>query len=226
MKARLTEEAIAMRVVKELKDGDCVNLGFGIPTLVSSFVPEDKKIFFHSENGLIGYGKVLTMDEADKWDYDLINGGGQFVAPLPGMCVVDHCNAFIVVRGGRLDAAVLGALQVSEKGDLANWARQADWKQYGAFLGGAVDMPVGAKRVIIAMKHTTEDGRPKIVKKCSYPLTCKNCVDLIISDLGAIEVANDGLILKEIIPGWTVEEVQALTEPELIVADDLKEMEL
>ncbi len=226
MKTRLTEEAIAMRVVKELQDGDYVNLGFGIPTLVSSFVPEDKTICFHSENGLIGFGKVLTMDEADRWDYDLINGGAQFVAPLPGMCVVDHCDAFVVVRGGRLDVTVLGALQVSEKGDLANWARHADWRQYGAFLGGAVDMPVGAKKVIAAMKHTTEEGRPKIVKKCCYPLTCKNCVNLIITDLAVIEVAKNYLILKEVLPGWTEEEVQALTEPKLVVADDLKEMEL
>jgi len=226
MKHRLDREGIAMRVARELEDGQCINLGFGIPTLVSSFIPPEMTIFFHSEHGIIGYGRVLTIDEMDKMDYDFINAGGQFVTPLPGMCIVDHAVSFTLIRGGRLDISVLGALQVSEEGDLASWTRSHDIRQGGISVGGAMDLAIGAKKVIVGMEHVTKDGRPKIVKKCSFPLTAKKCVDLIVTDLAVIKLTAEGLLLKEIAPGWIVEEVQALTEPKLIVAKDLKEVEL
>ncbi len=224
-KARLTNELLAMRVARELKDGDLVNLGAGIPTLVSSCDFGNKTIVFHSENGLLGYGRILTADEEGKWDYDLINAFGQYVTPTPYMSVVDHCMAFAIVRGGRLDVTVLGALQVSQDGDLANWATSRDWKQYGARIGGAMDMPVGAKRAIVAMQHTTKDGQPKIVKRLAYPLTAEKCVNLIVTDLAVIDVVEDGLLLKEVAPGWTAEEIQGLTGAELMVATGLAEID-
>lgn len=226
MKQRLNREGIAMRVAKELEDGHCINLGFGIPTLVSSFIPPEMTIFFHAEHGIIGHGRVLTIDETDKWDYNYINASGQFVSPLPGMCIVDHAVSFAVVRGGRLDVCVLGALQVSAEADLASWTRSHDIRQGGISVGGAMDLAVGAKRVIVAMEHVTKNGQPKIVMKCSFPLTGKKCVDLIVTDLAVIEVTTEGLLLEEIAPGWTTEEIQALTEPELIIARDIKEIEL
>lgn len=226
MKQWLNREGIAMRVAKELEDGQCINLGFGIPTLVSSFIPPEMTIFFHAEHGIIGHGRILTLDETDKMDYDYINAGGQFVIPLPGMCIVDHAISFTVVRGGRLDVCVLGALQVSAEGDLASWTRSYDIRQGGISVGGAMDLAVGAKKVIVAMEHVTKGGQPKIVKKCSFPLTGKKCVNLIVTDLAVIEPTTEGLLLKEITPGWTIEEVQALTEPKLIVAREIKEMEL
>ncbi len=226
MKTRLSREKIAARIARELKDGDCVNLGVGIPLMVSSFVPGDKTIIFHAENGVIGYGPVLTLDDADKMDYDLVNAFGQFIASLPGLCIVDHASSFALVRGGRLDVAVLGALQVSQEGDLANWATDHNWRQTKANLGGAMDIAVGARKVIAAIEHTTKDGQLKIVKKLTYPLTALKCVNLIVSDLAVIEVVEDGLLLREVVPGWTAQEVQALTEAPLMVDKDLREMEL
>jgi acetate CoA/acetoacetate CoA-transferase beta subunit len=226
MKERLDRNGIAGRIAKELKDGQCVNLGFGIPIMVSSYIPSEMTIFFHAEQGLVGYGRILTADEVDKMDYDLINAGGQFVTSSPGMCIVDHVVSFTIVRGGRMDVAILGALQVSEEGDLANWTRSHDIRQGGISIGGAMDLAVGAKKVIIAMEHVTKDGEPKIVKKCSYPLTGKRCVNLIVTDAAVIEVTREGLLLKEIMPRWTVEEVQAITEPKLEISRGLKEIEI
>jgi 3-oxoacid CoA-transferase B subunit len=225
MKARLSRETIAMRVARELKDGDCVNLGVGIPTMVSSYV-FDKDIIFHTENGVIGFGPVLTLEDADKMDYDLINAYGEFITPLPGMCIVDHASSFSLVRGGRLDIAVLGGLQVSQEGDLANWGTDPNWRQKGARLGGAMDIAVGAKTIIVAMEHTTRDGKPKIVKELSYPVTARKCVNLVVTDLAVIEVVSKGLLLKEIAPGWTPAEIQAATEADMIVADNITEIEL
>lgn len=224
MKERLTREAIAMRICKELNDGDCVNLGIGIGTMVPNFVPAEKKVIFHSENGVIGFGRVLTMDEAELMDYNLVNAGGQFIAPMPGMSVCDFAEAFDAVRVGRVDVTVLGALQVSEKGDLANWT--TDLKASWGTIGGAMDMPIGPKKVIVGMSHITKDDKPRIVKKCTLPLTAAECVDLIITDVALIEVTSRGLVLREFVPDWTVEDIQAVTEPKLIIAPDLKEMEL
>lgn len=220
MKRRLDRQTVAMRVAKEFQDGDVVNLGIGIPTLASNFIPEGRQVIFHTENGALGFGPIAPEGEED---IDLINAGGQFVTRLPGICFFHHADSFAMIRGGHIDITVLGGLQVSEKGDLANWMSP---ERGVGNIGGAMDLAVGAKKVIVAMDHTARDSQPKIVRECSYPLTAKCCVDLIVSDLAVIEVIPRGLVLKEIAPGWTVDEVQAVTEPQLLLAEDLKEMDL
>lgn len=224
MKERLSREAIAMRAARELFDGAVVNLGFGIPTLVSSFVPEGITVIFHTENGALGFGPVVTPEEFKEWaDIDLVNAGGQYVKPLPGMCFFHHADSFLMIRGGHIDITILGVIEVSEKGDLANWMLPT--RGVGGF-GGGMDLAFNAKRVIVATEHTAKDDKPKIVKQCFAPLTAPESVDLIVTDIAVIEVTKQGLVLKEMAPGWTVEEVQALTEPKLIVAPDLKQIEL
>lgn len=220
MKQRLDRETIAMRVAREFQDGGVVNLGIGIPTLASNFIPEGRQVIFHTENGALGFGPIAPEGEED---IDLINAGGQFVTSLPGMCFFHHADSFAMIRGGHIDITVLGGLQVSEKGDLANWMSP---ERGVGNIGGSMDLAVGARRVIVAMEHTTTEGQPKIVRKCSYPLTAKGCVDLIVSDVAVIEVTPHGLVLREVAPGWSAEEVQALTEPQLLMAEDLKEIEL
>ena len=224
MKERLSREVMAMRAAKELFDGAVVNLGIGIPTLVSSFVPEGMEVIYHSENGMLGFGPVVTAeDSAQKADIDLVNAGGQYVTPLPGMCFFHHADSFLMIRGGHVDITMLGVIEVSEKGDLANWMFPG--RGVGN-IGGGMDLAFNAKKVVCLTEHTVKDGKPKIVKKCSVPLTAPECVDLIITDIAVIEVTQRGLVLKEIAPGWTPEEVQVLTEPKLIVASDLKIFEL
>lgn len=220
MKQRLDRETMAMRVAREFQDGDVVNLGIGIPTLASNFIPEGRQVIFHTENGALGFGSIAPEGEED---IDLINAGGQFITRLPGMCFFHHADSFAMIRGGHIDITVLGGLQVSEKGDLANW--MSPERRVGN-IGGAMDLAAGSKRVIVAMEHTTRDGQPKIVRECDYPLTAKDCVDLIVTDVAVIEVTPHGLVLREVAPGWSAEEVQALTEPQLLVAEDLKEIEL
>ena len=221
MKQRLERDVIAMRAAKELKDGDCVNLGFGLPTLCALYVPEGVR--FETEAGLLGYGRLVMADEADKADWHYIDASGRFCTPAPGMAIFDVVASFCMIRRGRL-ISIMGGFQVSEKGDLANWNTGGD--ALGGTIGGAMDLAVGGKRVIILMEHTTKDGKPRVVKRCTYPLTAKEAVDLVITDLAVIEVTPDGLVLKEVAPGWTAGEVQALTESELIIAPDLKEIEL
>jgi len=221
MKMRLDEQALALRVAKEFQDGMIINLGFGIPTLAGNYIPEGKEIVFHTENGCLGFGP--TASTAEEEDFNLINASGQFVTRQPGMSFFDHAESFAMIRGRHVDLCVLGGLQVSEKGDLANWAISE--KGLGG-IGGAMDLAFGAGRLIIAMTHTTKDGKPKILKECTFPLTAPCCVSMVITDLAVIEVAEEGLILKEIAPGWTFEEVHALTEAGLTPAADLKEMEL
>ena len=219
-KERLSRDVIAMRVAKELPAGAVVNLGIGIPTLVSNYLAGDKSVGYHSESGVLNYGPLA---EGNERDYDLINAGGQFLRWVPGMSFFGSDEAFAMIRGGHVDVTVLGALQVSEKGDLANWMLP----QRGVGnIGGAMDLAVGAKRVIVAMEHTDRKNRPKLVKECSFPLTGRRCVSLVVTDLAVIEITEDGMILKEIAPEWTAEEVQALTEPRLRAAPDLKEFEL
>src|SRR5512136_1133750 len=223
-KERLSREAIAMRIAKEFFNGAIVNLGIGIPTLCSSFVPEGIEVIYHTENGALGFGKVVTEeDKAEFADIDLINAGGQYIYPRPGMCFFNHAESFAMIRGGRIDISVLGVLEVSEKGDLANWMFPG--RGVGN-IGGGMDLAFNAKKVIGATEHTTKDGKPKIVRNCSVALTAPECVDLIVTDIAVIEVKDKSLWLKEIAPGWTIEEVQALTEPKLKVAPDLKEIEL
>ncbi len=218
---RLDEQTMALRAAKEFQDGMVVNLGVGIPTLCSNFVPPDKEIIFHSENGIIGFGPIVT--DPDEADENLINASVQPVRPRPGMAIVDHAESFIIIRGGHIDLTVLGALQVSERGDLANYTLPG--KQVGSF-GGGQDLAFCARQVIALMTHTTREGEPKVVKELTSPVTAPACVDLIITDIAVIEVTAEGLVLKEVAPGWTAEEVQALTEPQLKVRPDLKEIEL
>jgi 3-oxoacid CoA-transferase B subunit len=221
MKQRLEREVVAMRAAKELEDGDYANLGIGIPNLCALYIPEG--VLFETENGALGYGPLVTQDEVEKADQHYVDAGGRYFTPTAGMAIFDMVTSFAMIRSGRL-ITILGGLQVSEKGDLANWNTGAD--PLGGTIGGGMDLAVGAKRVIITMEHTTKEGKPKIVKECTSPLTAKECVDLIVTDLAVIEVTKEGLVLKEIAPGWTVEEIQALTEAKLIVAPDLKEIEL
>ncbi len=220
MKERLDEQTIALRAAREFADGAVVNLGYGMPGLCANFIPGDRTVFFQSENGMLGYGSLATDEEKD---YELINASDQPVTPLPGMCFFDSAAAFDMIRGGHIDIVVLGAYQVSERGDLANWGRPG---RPATGMGGGMDLAAGARKTIVTMLHTTRDGEPRIVRECTYPLTARRCVSLIITDLAVLEVAPEGLILKEIAPGWTVPEVQALTEAVLTPAADLKEIEL
>lgn len=219
-KERLDRQIIALRVAKEFQDGDVVNLGIGIPMLASNFIPAGREVVFHSENGVLGFGQVTLPGEGD---LDLVNAGGQTVHRQPGMSFFGHDESFAIIRGGHLDTSVMGAYQVSEKGDLANY--MIPEREVGT-IGGAMDLAFGAKKLIIAMNHTTKDGQPRIVKKCSYLITAPNCVDLMVTDIAVIEVTDRGLVLKEVAPGWTPEEVQSLTEPTLIVDPDCHEIEL
>jgi 3-oxoacid CoA-transferase B subunit len=224
MKERLSREVMAMRAAKELFDGAVVNLGIGIPTLVSSFVPEGIEVIYQSENGMLGFGPVVTADEsAQMADIDLVNAGGQYVTPLPGMCFFHHADSFLMIRGGRVDITMLGVIEISEKGDLANWMFPG--RGVGN-IGGGMDLAFNAAKVICLTEHTTKDGKMKLVKKCTVPLTAPECVDLVITDVAVIEVTKKGLVLKEVAPDWTAEEVQALTEPKLILSPDLKMYEL
>ena len=217
---RLPREVIAMRVARDLQDGDVVNLGLGIPTLCSQFVPEGRTIIYHSENGVLNYG---PMAEPGQEDVDLTNAGGQFLAPVPGMSFFNSADAFAMIRGRHIDVTVLGALQVSEKGDLANWMLP---ERGIGNVGGAMDLAAGARRVIVAMEHSDKNGNPKVVNECTYPLTGRRCVGLIVTDIAVMEATDEGLVLTEVAPGWTGEEVQAETEPRLIVSPGLKDMEL
>ena len=219
-KERLDREVIAMRVAQELPDGGFVNLGIGIPTLVSNFLPEGKVVFYHSESGVLNCGPLAEEGEED---IDLINAGGQFLQPAPGMAYSSSADAFAMIRGGHIDVTVLGAHQVSAKGDLANWLLP----QRGVGnVGGAMDLAAGAKTVIAAMEHTDRRNQPKIVEECTFPITGKECVSLIVTDLAVIQRTGQGLVLKEVAPGWTAEEVQQLTGARLIPAPDLTEYHL
>lgn len=219
-KPRLDREVIAMRVAKELPDGAYVNLGLGIPSLVSDFISEGKVVSYHSESGVLNYGPLAEEGEED---IDLINAGGGFLQPVPGMAYVSTSDAFAMIRGGHVDITVLGAHQVSAKGDLANWMLP----QRGVGnVGGAMDLAAGAKQVIVAMEHTDRDNRPKIVEECTYPVTGKECVTLVVTDLAVIQCTAEGLVLREVAPGWAAEEVQALTGARLTIAPDLKEYQL
>jgi len=220
VKQPLSHDVMAMRVAREFRDGDVVNLGIGIPTLASNFIPEGRHITFHSESGVLGYGPVL--DDGDG-DIDLINAGGQFVTPMPGMAFFSSVEAFAMIRGGHVDLTVLGALQVSERGDLANWFLP---ERGIGNVGGAMDLAAGAKRMIVVMEHATREGKPKIVRECNYPVTGLACVNLIVTDLAVIEVTPKGLVLREHAPGYTAKDIQAVTEPRLIVPKGVKEVEL
>lgn len=215
----MQKEVIARRVAKELKNGNLVNLGIGIPTLVANYIAEDVEVFLQSENGIIGMGPGVPEEKIDK---DMTNAGGQPVSWLPGAASIDSLTSFSIIRGGHLDVTVLGALEIDETGLLSNW------KIPGKFIpgmGGAMDLVTGAKRVIVAMTHTSK-GRPKIVKKCSLPLTSIRKVDLIVTDMAVIEPTEDGLVIKELAPDTTIEEVLEATEAKLIVPEEIKVMDI
>ena len=219
-KERLEREVVAMRVAKELPDGGYVNLGIGIPTLVSNFIADESVVFYHSESGVLNCGPLAEEDEQD---IDLINAGGQFLQPVDGMAFFNTVDAFAMIRGGHVDVTVLGAHQVSARGDLANWMLP---ERGVGNIGGAMDLAAGAKQVIVAMEHTDRQNRPKIVEDCTYPITGKGCVSLIVTDLAVLQPTPEGLVLKEVAPGWSAAEVQELTDARLILAPDLKEYEL
>ena len=205
---------IARRVALELKDGDVVNLGIGFPTTVSNFIPKGVKVNLQTENGLLGMGPTPASVEGNQ---DMINAGGGFITAFPGASTFNSSTSFGIIRGGHVDVTVLGAMQVDENGDLANWAIPG--KRISG-MGGAMDLIVGARRVILAMEHTAK-GAPKILKKCTLPLTAKGQVNTIVTEMGFMEVTEKGIVLKEINPEFTVEQVQAATEAKLIIATDL-----
>jgi 3-oxoacid CoA-transferase subunit B len=219
--AKLEPRAIALRVVKEFKDGMLVNLGSGMPTLCGMFLPTDREVLLHAENGLVGYG--TTIENPDEADLTLVNAGIQPVRKRPGMAIVDHAESFSIIRGGHIDISVLGAHVVSEFGDLAN--NTTPGKLVGS-LGGGQDLAFCAKKVIVMMTHVDKNGGPKLVKKCAFRLTAPRCVKLVITDIAVVEIDEHGLTLLEVLPGWTPAEVQELTEPKLRISPNLREMEL
>jgi 3-oxoacid CoA-transferase subunit B len=220
MKMRLDEQTIALRAAKEFQDGMVINLGYGMPAACANFIPEGRTVFFQSENGVLGFGALGTDEEKD---YELINASDQPVTPMPGMCFFDSATSFDMIRGGHIDMVILGAYQVSEKGDLANWGRPG---RPATGMGGGMDLASGSKQLMVMMLHTTKEGGARIVRQCTFPLTARNCVTKIFTDIAVIDVTKQGLVLREVAPDWTAEEVQALTEPKLILAKDLKEIEL
>lgn len=212
-------EVIAKRVAMELHDGDVVNLGIGLPTLVPNYLAQDVHVTLQSENGLLGMGPTPAEGEEDE---NLVNAGGGYITALPGAASFGSDTSFGIIRGGHVNATILGAMQVDEQGDLANWMIPG---KLTPGMGGAMDLLIGAKKVILAMEHTAK-GSPKILKKCTLPLTAKGQVNLIVTEMGVMEITPKGIVLKEINPEFTVEQVQKATEATLIIAEDLKPMQL
>jgi 3-oxoadipate CoA-transferase, beta subunit len=215
----LAESDLARRVARDIPDGSYVNLGIGLPTLVADVVGADKEIVYHSENGILGMGPAPAPGEGDP---ELINAGKQPVTLLPGGAFFHHTDAFMMMRGGHIDLTVLGAFQVSEQGDLANW--MTDVVTHPPAVGGAMDLAVGAKRVLAMTTHTTRDGRPKLLPRCTYPLTAAAVVDRVYTDLAVLDVTDGGFLVREMVAGLTREELQGVTAAQLSFADDLGEL--
>ena len=210
-------EVIARRCAKELKDGFVVNLGIGLPTLIPNYLPEGVKVVLQSENGLLGLGPTPEEGKENKY---LVNAGGGYISVLPGGSIFDSSTSFGIIRGGHVDVTILGAMQVDEQGNLANWILPGG-KTIG--MGGAMDLLVGAKEVILAMEHTAK-GKPKILKRCTLPLTAPHEVDMIVTEMGVMKITPDGIVLSEINPEFSVDQVQQNTEATLIIPSDIKPM--
>jgi 3-oxoacid CoA-transferase B subunit len=219
-KPKLARQAMCDRLAMEFQDGWIVNLGVGMPTLCSNYVDPAKDIIFHSENGVIGYGPLAAEGSEDP---HLVNAGGQNVTARPGMAIVHHADSFALIRGGMIDVTVMGAYEVAENGDFANWRIPT---RKGGGIGGAMDLAACAKRVFIAMEHTTRDGKPKMLRQCRLPITAPGVVTLLVTDLGLFEIAPEGFTLREPAPEWTPEEIQAVTEATLTIPNDLRPFRL
>jgi 3-oxoadipate CoA-transferase beta subunit len=210
----LTRDQMAWRAAQDLPEGAYVNLGIGIPTLAASYVPQGREVIFHSENGILGMG---PKPEPGKEDPYMVDAGKNKTTLVAGGCFVHHADAFLMIRGGHIDVSLLGAFEVSEKGDLANWTTEDPAFPPG--VGGAMDLAVGAKEVRVIMEHTGKKGEPRILKACTYPLTAPACVKRIYTNLAVIDVTPQGLSVLEMVPGMTLKQLQAMTEPKLQLAD-------
>lgn len=216
----LTRDQIAQRIAQEVQDGFTVNLGIGIPTLVVNYIPSDKTVMFQSENGLLGMGPFPFEKDVDP---DLVNAGKQTVTALPGASFFSSADSFAMIRGGHVDLTVLGAMEVSSSGDIANWMVPGKMVKG---MGGAMDLVAGAKRVIVAMQHTDKEGNSKLRNKCTLPLTGVGCIQKIVSDFGVIDVTKDGFVLREYAPDLSPEKVKAATEGKMTIAPDCKAMNI
>jgi 3-oxoadipate CoA-transferase beta subunit len=206
----LGREQLAERLARDIPEGWSVNLGIGIPTLVGNYVPEEREVIFHSENGILGMGPAPAPDKINRW---LINASSQYVTLRPGASYMSHSDSFALVRGGHLDLCVLGGFQVAENGDLANWARSDD--DNAPAIGGAMDLAAGARRIWVVMEHITRTGEKRLLRRCTYPLTAKACVVRVYTDLAVIDVTPKGFVVTDMVPGITLDELQERTEAPL-----------
>ncbi len=215
----LSRKQIAWRAAQDIVDGSYVNLGIGLPTAVAAFIPADREVLFHSENGVLGFGPKLASEPDDP---EMINAGKEQISLLPGGCFFTHTDSFVMIRGGHLDVALLGAFEVSETGDLANWT--TDNLEVPPGVGGAMDLAVGAGSIRVLMEHNARDGSPRLKKFCRYPLTAAGVVKRVYTNLAVLDVTPDGLEVCEMVPGMNLKELQALTEPVLRLSEDYKEL--